>query len=151
MKKVVLLSLLLILLVGCDKKIESFYLEEQYYHNGSIMELNPDQFEDLVEKKESFAVFIYQPLCATSSSFEKVLNEFLQEYQIGFYKMSFSDMKETSLAKNIKYYPSFAIFYEGELVDFLDANSDDDTIYYESLDGFAQWFSKFVFVNKNES
>ena len=30
------------------------------------------------------------------------LNKFLDEYQISFYKMSFSEMKETELSRDIK-------------------------------------------------
>ena len=45
-------------------------------------------------------------------------------YNVSFYKMSFVNMKETNLKDKIKYYPSFAIFKDGELVDYLDANND---------------------------
>ena len=147
MRKILLLVLTVLFLVGCDCQHEMFFLEEKYYNSDRITEIDVDTFNELMDDQESFAIFIYQPLCATSSSFEKVLNEFLEEYQISFYKMSFSDMKETELSRDIKYYPSFAIIHEGELVDALDANSDEDTDYYKSLDGFVRWFNSYVNMN----
>lgn len=147
MRKLLLIVLFSFLLVGCGNVQEKFLLENKYYNNNSITELDIDTFNELVENKESFAIFIYQPLCATSSNFEQVLNEFLEEYQISFYKMSFSDMKETELSHDIKYYPSFAIFYEGELVQALDANSDKDVNYYKSVDEFISWLTSYVELN----
>ena len=49
-------------------------------------------------------------------------------------------MKETELKEYIKYYPSLVIYYEGEIVDYLDTNSDSDSEYYKSVDGFKKWF-----------
>lgn len=65
--------------------------------------------------------------------------------------MSFSDMKETELKEYIKYYPSLVIYYEGEIVDYLDANSDSDSEYYKSVDGFKKWFSNYVSIQKANS
>lgn len=145
MKKIFLIIFLSLSLVGCSSnEVESFFLEEKYYNNPTITEIDIKEFNELVDSGESFAVFIYQKLCPTSLNFENVLNEFLDEYQISFYKLSFSDMEDTSLARYIDYYPSFAIYHEGEFVDALDANSDDDTDYYKSIDGFLEWFTKYV-------
>ena len=91
-------------------------------------------------------MFIYQPLCTTSYNFNKVVTKFMNMYNVSFYKMSFANMKETNLKSKIKYYPSFAIFKDGELVDSLDANSEEDTNIYKSVDYFAKWFSSYVKV-----
>ena len=145
MKKIFLIIFLSFGLAGCGSNdVEAFFLEEEYYNNPTITEIGIEEFNELVDSDESFVVFIYQKLCPTSLNFENVLNEFLDEYQISFYKLSFSDMEDTSLARYIDYYPSFAIYHEGEFVDALDANSDDDTDYYKSIDGFLEWFTKYV-------
>ena len=144
MKKLLFLVFFSFLLVGCGNGQEKFLLEDKYYDSNSITELDVDTFNELIENKESFAIFIYQPLCATSSSFEQVLSEFSEEYQISFYKMSFSNMKETVLSHDIKYYPSFVVIQEGEFVQALDANSDEDVNYYKSVDEFVNWFTSYV-------
>lgn len=156
MKKVVLCLFVLsiLLLTGCDKKEEAFYLEDKYYGTSEFIDLDKDTLEDLIKDKESFAVFIYHPACANSENFEKVLTEYMGDKQISFYKMPFSEMKETVLGDEIKYYPSFVIFHDGEMIDFLDANSDKDTDYYQSTEDFDKWFSSYVLkkeVNQKSS
>lgn len=149
-KKVRIICLLLIsilVLNGCREK--TFSLEDKYYVGGMVTELEEEGLDKLIEDEESFAVFIYQPLCAASDAFEKVLKEFIDKYQISFYKMSFANMKETSLGKEIKYYPSFVIYHKGKVVDFLDANSKKDKEYYQDVEGFNNWFKKYVTINEN--
>ena len=145
--KLVLILILIssFILTGCDNK---FSLEKKYYEKSTYTEIEKEEYEKLIKDKESFAMFIYQPLCTTSYNFNKVLTKFMDMYEMNFYQMSFANMKETDLKDKIKYYPSFAIFKDGELVDYLDANSDEDTNKYKSLDYFASWFSSYVKVNK---
>lgn len=154
MKKILIIVILLLFIVtGCGKT-EKFYLEDKYYginsENESV-DLTKDKLEDLIAKKESFALFIYQPLCSASGEFSKVLDEFRNEYQIDFYKMSFSNMKETDLYNDIKYYPSFIIFNKGEMVAYLDANSEEDAKYYKTTEVFVEWFFKYVISKVNVS
>ena len=113
MKKLIVFSLAMIfclLLIGCNNKQDTFSLDEEYYQNNSFNELDKNTFDDLIINKKTFAIFIYQPLCSTSYEFNKILTEFANQYRISFYKMSFSDMKETKLKEYIKYYPSLVIY-----------------------------------------
>src|SRR5690554_8193903 len=112
------------LLVGCNNKQDTFSLDKEYYQNNSFNELDKNTFDDLINNKKSFAIFIYQPLCKTSYEFNKILTEFANQYQISFYKMLFSDMKKTDLKKYIKYYQSLVIYYEVKLLYYLDVNND---------------------------
>lgn len=152
MKKKIIIFLLIIssfFLGGCSNK---FSLEDKYYKKASFTEIEKKDYEELIKNKESFGVFIYQPLCTTSYNFNKVVTKFTDMYEMNFYKMSFVNMKETELKDKIKYYPSFAIFKNGKLVDYLDANSKEDTNKYKSVDYFANWFSSYVKVTlKNTS
>lgn len=151
MKRTVkIISLLIIsclVLTGCGEK--TFSLEDKYYMNMTVNEIEKDGLEKLINDKESFLVFIYQPLCAASSAFEKVLNEFIESYRVSFYKMSFTNMKETELGAEIKYYPSFVIYKDGEMVDYLDANSEEDKESYQDLSGFTKWFKKYVEIDES--
>ena len=143
MKKVVkiVFCILLFMVVGCKNKIFSF--EEKYYKEASLNEIQYEELNKLVDNKESFGVFIYQPLCETSSGFESVLNNFIKQYQMSFYKVAYSDIKNTDLGKKIKYYPSFIIYKEGKIVDYLEADKDEDTNIYKSLYSFIN-FTYFI-------
>lgn len=147
-KKILLLPLIFIclILVGCDKKIKQFYLDEEYYKNSEFIELDKNTLNNLIEDKKSFVIFIYQPLCAASVEFNKVLDEFLETNQITIYKMPYSEMKETELSKHIKYYPSFVIYHDGKFVSYLDASSDEDKKYYSTKEEFMNWFTKYILL-----
>ena len=142
-----LISVLVVLLKNIPNY--EFYLEDKYYQESGLVDINSNKLNELIESKESFAVFIYQPACITSTNFEKVLNEFLDENQIQIYKIAFSDIKGTSLKEKVKYYPSFAIFKKGNLIDHLNADSDEDLQYYETKEGFKQWFTNYVLLKQS--
>ena len=141
MKKIIVLILISLLLVGCNGKIK---LEDKYYKRSEFIDIDYLGVDDLIKSKENFVVFIYQPMCTMSSEFEKLLDEYMDIKKISIYKMSFTDMKKTSLKDTVKFYPSFIIFKDGEVVDFLDADSDEDTNKYKILKAFNEWFEGYV-------
>ena len=150
MKKLILFLILSILLfTGCNSE-EPFYLEDKYYGSSDVIDLDSIYLEKLIKDKKSFAVFIYQPLCSNSENFESVLTKFLKNKQISIYKMAFSDMKKTSLYEKVKYYPSFVIFRNGEIVDYLDPNSDSDTSCFQSSKAFNYWFLSYVLLKEEK-
>lgn len=154
-KKGVLIFLLFILFISIMgilfvvKKEKTFYLEDSYYETNKMEEIEIDKLTELINNKKSFAVFIYQPMCVTSSNFESVLSSFLEENKISIYKVKFSSIKDTKLGKYVKFYPSFAIYNKGKLADFLEATKNEDVDYYTSKEGFKDWFTKYVKL-KNE-
>lgn len=141
MKKIIVLILISLLLVGCNGKIK---LDDKYYKRSEFIDIDYLDVDDLIKSKENFVVFIYQPMCTMSSEFEKLLDEYMDIRKISIYKMSFTDMKKTSLKDTVKFYPSFIIFKDGEVVDFLDADSDEDTNKYKILKAFKEWFEGYV-------
>ena len=143
MKKIIVILLVSLLLVGCSSKIK---LEDKYYKSNEYIELEIDNVSKLIKNKENFVIFIYQPMCTMSSKFEEVLDEYLKDKKINFYRMSFSDMKKTELKDAIRFYPSLIIFKDGEVVDFLDADSDEDTKKYKEVEAFKEWFESYVEV-----
>lgn len=143
-----LLLISIIIIVIKNMSAQKFYLEDKYYGNSNFNTIETDDLNKLIDNKESFALFIYQPACVTSANFEQVLYDFSGSNNITIYEIAFSDIKDTSLSKSIKYYPSFAIFNKGKMVDYLDANSDSDLEYYESKDGFEKWFTNYVLLKE---
>lgn len=121
-----------------------FYLEEKYYGNSLFNEINSNDLNDLINDKESFAIFIHQPFCSTSYEFNKILTIFSEENKISFYKISFDEMKKTVMYENIKYYPSFAIYNNGKLIDFLEADSNEDLNRYKDMEEFKNWFNSYI-------
>ena len=139
----IIILLLSILITGCnlDKK---FFLENEYYDKSEFMEIDAKVYTNKIENNESFILFIYQPMCATSANFEKIVKEFLDEYKISINKIAFSNIANTDLSNVIKYYPSFVIIKDGKIIDYLDANSDEDTVYYKNKDDFSNWILEYI-------
>lgn len=143
---VVIVGIIVIVKRNLIEKTENvmFYLEEKYYGTSVFNEIKSDDVTNLIESEESFAIFIHHPFCSASYEFNKVLVNFAEEKKISLYKISFDEMKKTNMYNSIKYYPSFAIYKEGELMDFLDAESDEDLKYYKDKDEFEKWFSNYI-------
>lgn len=134
-------------IVGCTVQQQKFALEKEYYETSELVELDLNTYEKLVKEKKSFLLFIYQPLCVTSDTFEKIVKEFSSTYQLTIYQMPFSLVKESNLEK-IQYYPSFVIFHEGEVVDFLEADKEEDKDQYKNLDALYNWVTNYVTIEE---
>lgn len=120
----------------------SFRLDPQYYGQSNITEINIDEVKSLIDQRASFVLFAYQSSCSTSDAFKTVLEAFAQQYSVSLLATSFTALRQAQLVDGLKYYPSAIIYHDGQVVNFLDANSDADLPAYESVDGFAQWLTE---------
>ena len=152
-KKIFLLATIIILtLSGCNKKEEiPFKLEQEYYGKEEFIELNKDELNNLIDKEKTFAVFLFQPFCEAAANFNEVLKEFMSTNKLAIYKMQFKDIKGTELEKHVKYYPSLVIYKDGKLIDFLEADKDEDTKSFKYIDSFIEWFKQYVIIDTVEN
>ena len=95
-------------------------------------------------------MFVYNPgaCCTSTVNFDSFFIDFVKTEKIDFFTISFNEIDKTSIAKHVKYYPTVVIFNKGKITAYLDAESDNDLYYYESIAGFKEWFSKYVYLNK---
>lgn len=121
-----------------------FQLDAEYYGKSGLHEISVAELQQLIDEKKSFAMFIYQSSCESSANFEQVLTEFSEQNQIQLEMTSFSYVRKSGLVGDLKYYPSFALYHDGKLVTFLDADSDQDIPYYQSVAGFTEWWEKYI-------
>ncbi len=144
-----LLLLSLIIFISFKILNHNFYLDDKYYGNNEIYEIGIEEFNNLISNKESFGIFVYQPACTTSAEFEQVLYDFFKQNNMSIYKIKFSDIYEHT--DFLKFYPSFIIYRNGKMVDFLEADKDKDLKYYQSVNGFSEWFTKYVILKNIEN
>ncbi len=142
MKKLIFLCFFCLFISGCGNK-EIYPLSEKYYQGDSLITIDNHTLKDLENTKSSFAVFVYMPNCLTSASFREVVERFLAEEEIAG-----TIIDDTKLNETLKYYPSVAIYQEGKIIAYLRADSNDDKSYYESVEGFREWFTKYISLNK---
>ena len=148
MKKLLLILLTCLLVVGCTKKEEKFYFDDEYYQSTELINTNSSEINKLIDEKKSFGVILYTPGCTSCIKFESLMETFRQEKNMSFYNLSAEEMQKTIINDYVKYTPSLILFNKGEVVSYLDAASDNDLKYYESLDNFTEWISKYVILEK---
>lgn len=154
MKKLFISLLVLLLIVGAffgiklilKNNVEAFYLDELYYEDNKLVDIDMKDLGELIDNKASFALFVYQPACETSAGLNKVINKFLDNNKVSFYKVAFSDFSSDKRGEFLEYFPSFVIYKDGEVVDYLESDNDDDINIYKNYDDFSQWFLMYVKV-----
>ena len=147
MKKFILLIVLTIMLVGCGK-VEKFYLDDEFYSQGVITEMDVSKLEEFEKDERNFVVFVYLPGCTSCAAFRTVLDEFILDNKIEIYSMSILDAKGTSIDDNVEFAPALVLYNKGEVVDFLDSTSDDDKPALTSVNGLKKWLEEYIYLTK---
>ena len=129
MKKIIIIIILLcstIIITASSNQDKLISLEDKYLESANFINLNVDKLNELINNKENFLVFINCNESIKSNDFEQELYDFMNNYQISFYKISYFDLKDTILEDKIKKYPALAIFSKGKLIATLNINDNDD-------------------------
>ena len=140
---VVVVALTVVLAVVLNRP-QTFRLNDEYYGTAQITEISADELNQLVAERRSFVVLVYQNMCSVSANFEAMMQEFVGAENLSIYKIRFSVLEDTALGESVKFYPSLAIYHDGELVDFLEANADEDTERYKDQAALRQWLTAYV-------
>ena len=74
----------------------------------------------------------------------------MQKYNISFLSMPFKEYRNISLYNEVKYAPSIIIVENGKIVDFLDAEKDDDLDKYQDVKEFEEWINKYVYFTRSK-
>ena len=144
MKKILSIFILLILLTACTK--EKFSLNKEYYNNPVFEEIDSTKLKKLEQDKQSFLVMVYTAGCTSCMNFEKILTEFTIENNLQIFRINIADIAGTKLSGKIKYTPTLAIYKEGKVYRYLNAESNDDTKYYKSTTSLKEWLEKYILL-----
>ena len=123
----------------------SVVLDSEYFSdNADFMEISADEYEELVQAKKSFVVFIDQDGCTTADRLKGYMSQYMKEAGFSAFKIMFSDVKKSSLHNEVKYYPSVALVDKGTVIAYLRADSDEDADFYNNYDAFKAWLEKYL-------
>ena len=147
MKKLLLVIVLTLLLVGCGK-VEKFYLEDELYEKAVITEIDVEKLENLEKEEKNFALFVYLPGCTSCAAFRTVLEDFVVDKNMEIYTISILDAENTSADEVIEYAPSLILYNEGKVVDYLDSTSNDDKPALTTVDGLEKWLDEYIYLTK---
>lgn len=141
---IAVVALGLIVLVGWLLSSRKFELSSKYRGSSGFETIDVDELKARMDEGESFAVFVYQPACRASDELEEVVRNFSEEAQIKFLKVAFAGLRDSGLVEGLKYYPSVVLYHDGKVVSFLRADADEDLEAYQSGEGFAEWWDRYV-------
>lgn len=145
-KKLIIISVIIILIsLLFILKDNKFKLEEKYYLNGDIIQISNKEYNDLINKKESFIVFVHLPgICLFNLPFAPIVEDFSKNNSITIYSLNFKDINDTNLKYKIKYSPSVVLINKGKIVKYLDPNKKEDLRYYKEVNEFSKWVSTYI-------
>lgn len=109
-----------------------------------IETLTPEKYQELVEAKKSFILFVDQGGCNTADRLRGFIRDYASENGLQVYRMMFADLKNTSLKGQVKYYPSVVIVSNGNPVQWLDTSSAEDVEEYNEYEAFSAWMNEKV-------
>ncbi len=123
---------------------EKFRLSDPREEPGEMVEISAKQFAEMVEAKKSFVVILHMEICPAEFPITSVAKQLAHEEGLKLYALKEDEYAKTALAEKVKYLPSAAIYHDGKLVEYLDAEEDADVPYYKSTEGLKTWIRKWV-------
>ena len=119
-------------------------LDEEYYGKSEILDLNKDGYEELIAQKKSFVVMTDETTCVTSKRMRERMLEMPENLHFSYYLLPWRDALASSLHDKVKFMPSIAIIKQGEVIAFLDAESDADKDAYNEPEALQAWLEQYI-------
>ena len=155
LKKVIVsfLALLMITGCGCEKKEDPtdnrIYLSSKYYNNGGVyLDIKSETLDEL--ENDNYVLYTYNPYCSFEIPCDEIFKVFMEKYKVSFLSIPFSEFKKTKFYESVKYGPTVLIVSKGNIIAYLDANSNFDLAKYQKAKEFETWIKKYVFVVENK-
>ena len=132
---------ILLAIVNSDRH---FRLSDEYYGTSESIDLDKDQYENLIAQKKSFIVIIDKPCCTTTQAMREQMASFPEDMQFKYYNMMWSEVRSSSLHEHVKFTPSVAIIKEGTGLVWLQSDRDEDSEYFNNADALRDWIKSYV-------
>lgn len=123
---------------------QKFPLDTDQFGSAEFIDINKEEYNQLITDQKSFLVFVDQTGCITAEGLKKIATEISQEKNVKIYHIMFAEARETSLHDSVKYYPSFIIVNHGSVVSWLKADADEDVERYKNKDALEIWLNQYI-------
>ena len=123
-----------------------FSIEKEYYKESKFINVKSEDIEKLKENKKSFIVFTYNNYCILETPCDEIFKKVMDKYSLSFLYLPYEEMKNTFIYNEVKMAPSVILIKEGNIVAYLDAESDEDLPKYQDVDEFDKWLNSFIFT-----
>ena len=146
MKKYILIFIATIILTGCSN--DTIYLEDNLYNNNEFISIDSTSINNKLDT--TYLLYTYNNYCSMKIPCENIFKSVMEEYNISMYSISYKDFKDTYLHDTVKYAPSVIIVDKGEIISYLDPNSDEDYDRYQDTNSFTKWLKKYIQLKRND-
>ena len=148
MKRIILLVLVILSMTGCTKENSKFYLNDEYYNAGKLVDIDSKELTNILKSNDSFILFTFNPYCNFKVSCENVVENFSKNNNITVFKIPFEEFKSTKLYNTIKYAPSIILINKGKIETYLDPNKDEDSIKYQEEKALKDYIEMYIDTKK---
>lgn len=121
-----------------------FSIEKEYYKESKFIDVASEDIKKLKENKKSFIVFTYNNYCMLEIPCDEIFKKVMNKYNISFLYLPYEEMKNTFIYDKVKLAPSVILIKEGEIVAYLDAESDEDLLKYQDTEEFEKWLTSYI-------
>ena len=146
MKKYILIFITIIILTGCSNN--TIYLEDNLYNNNEFISIDSTSINNKLDT--TYLLYTYNNYCSMKIPCENIFKSVMEEYNISMYSIPYKDFKDTYLHDTVKYAPSVIIVDKGEIISYLDPNSDEDYDRYQDTNSFTKWLKKYIQLKRND-
>ncbi len=149
---IIIICIFSILMTACSNRIKQndntgkIYLNDKYYNNGNFIKVKGNDLSNI--NNENYILFTYNNYCNMAIPCENIFQEFMTKYKIDFLSISFEEFKKTKFYQTVKYAPSVLVVEHGNIVAYLNANSDDDLEKYQDTNKFEEWLNNYIYFSK---
>lgn len=124
------------------RQSESFSLSADNYGEAATPEITAVEFEKLATEEQSFIVVVHMMLCPAELPLKDVAKRLAQGEKLRIYFLNEHEFEQTKLKDEMKYLPTAVVIRDGEVVEFLDAEADEDVEAYQTVEGLKDWLEK---------
>ena len=137
----IIIVIMLLFIFYPKKNNGKFYLDKEYYNDGEFILTS-------YLPRGTYIAYVYANVCIFSVPCDSIFKEVMNKYNIDMLEISYDDMKKTKYHENVLYAPSVLIIKNGNLIAYLDAESDDDLEIYQNSDKFEEWLNNYIYLEK---
>ena len=107
-----------------------FRLDDEYYAKSEAITIKKDEYD--------------KPGCVMTADMMGFMADFPDDMQFKYYRMLWEDVAQSSLHEYVKFTPSMAVIYEGKVIDWLQADKDEDADYFNNADALQRWIREYI-------
>ena len=105
----------------------------------------------MISNNDSFVLFTNNDFCIFKVPCDNIFKSVFKDNNMTLFYIRFDEFKKTSLYKKVNYAPSVLLINKGQLITYLDPNSDSDSKVYQSKKEFRKWLEKYIYLNEKDN